>query len=107
MTFTEIRQIIAAATPGPWRAEKQGHRLNIIGMVKPDVLDSVAEAHYSAADQTLIAASRQLLPLLLDVAEAAPDCICGMACGDPRISDHSSDCKRLRQALAKLKELKL
>ena len=58
----------------------------------------------SRDDSSYIAAlNPQVALALIEVVEAAPKgCDCGIAIGDPRISDHSTACKRLMAAQKQL-----
>lgn len=120
MTFTKIRQLIEAATPGPWVARQSIEDHHDDGAdnwgVDTDALFAICDIrestdpHYKRVHPRrlaeFIAASRQLLPLLLDVAEAADDVNAN------QYHTPDDDCRlcaashRLQQALAKLKEYK-
>ena len=94
-TITELRQLHQQATPRPWKATTA---CDVIQAEKGGLL---AES-YGEANTVLIAAMRNALPALLDIAEAAK------TIGDLtnvvfEIQDeHMST---LRQALARLEEL--
>lgn len=86
-----LRELEKAATPGPWDEDDIG---DITGLHGRCVCDFVP----MAADRGLIAANRNALPALLDVAEAAANC---------RTRGDSLDWKALDKALADLKAVKL
>lgn len=83
-TLARLRQLEAAATPGPWKWRE----LN------------------SPADADLIIAARNALPRLLDIAEAAPDVLEVLAAFHPMDADEPCHIyeafTRLRVALAAL-----
>lgn len=91
MTLEEIRKLVDAATPGPWD-EDVGQRDPIpilqefykenglppsVKQFFPIGPESTLESQ-ADADARFIAASRDLVPRLLAVAEAAQQLICGM-----------------------------
>jgi hypothetical protein len=73
-TITQIKAELAAATPGPWKVNRDGpdDMAWVMGQY-----DELADAHAEVtdyllfADATLIASARNHLAALLDVAEAA------------------------------------
>ena len=81
MTVEQLRQLEQAATPGEWQPYFTGHGDPYVvggerhgGPIFPqDIRAEVSKAgdSYGRADAELIAAARNALPALLDIAEAA------------------------------------
>lgn len=65
MKLGEIRALIEAATPGPWHGE--GYDDDTVYNFRDNAVARV----FSTYDLKFITAARTLMPLLLDVAEAA------------------------------------
>lgn len=65
----EIRALIAAATPGPWKAIEFGVHAGCVAIAGRGFLDD--GVYCDPPDARFIAVARTLLPLLVDVAEAA------------------------------------
>ena len=96
-----LAALAAAATPGPWRADDQDHRTEVVsvnGAVVADLRD-----HTQGDDAALIAASRTAVPELLaalDDAEAERDRLrkrvklaeAWLEADDERVLRHSKFC---------------
>lgn len=72
-TIARLRALEAEATPGPWTFSEWEDGVVTVDRVHDDGLDPVAimAAGTTDSDAALTAASRNALPALLDVAEAA------------------------------------
>jgi hypothetical protein len=74
-----LRALLAEATPGPWRARKwpSPRMVEVLAVTKPPIVpwagfdDSDRTKTEHDANASLIAAAVNVLPALLDVAEAA------------------------------------
>ena len=89
----ELRRLEKAATPGPWAVESDG----VYNDTRSYMVVPLGDSEQDDADAALIAAMRNALPALLDVAEAAQ-----AVCGTDNISTAHWDA--LDAALTKLKE---
>ena len=70
MTTTHLRQLLAAATPGPWeRDEAETNICGRDGFTVADVPDSVGADPRPEADRALIVGAVNALPTLLDKIE--------------------------------------
>ena len=115
----QLRQLEQAATPGPWGAADGGSFggwwLSINGDPSNRTLAAVPEGYLPDAE--LIAAARNCLPALLDIAEAAQEYVdfkgwaplaedlrCESCDAHVDTDDHTSACRydALRAALARL-----
>ena len=104
MNVEQLRRLEQAATPGPWSSDtgggEHGEQVQvteskwdlavIVEDVPPELRDSSLEQRI--ADARLIAAARNALPALLDIAEAA-DLLSGYA-------RHENDCARTTALMA-------
>ena len=64
--FSELRGLMAEATPGPWKVAATADSLILSGRQKIAGTYPVGPDHYGSANANLIAAMRQALPALLD-----------------------------------------
>lgn len=104
-TIEELRALLAAATPGPWE-HRQHEGMHALAArdgwameSEPDDSDDGARV---AADFALVAAMRNALPALLDVAEAARAVARSAGPGRACWTVGRHDIERLRAALARL-----
>lgn len=72
-TLPEIRAIAEAATPGPWWVRGENDPISLQGVINGERVIAQTNYHFDTgmSDARFIAASRTLLPLLVEVAEAA------------------------------------
>jgi hypothetical protein len=68
--MTDLRALDAAATPGPWRPEQSSDRMTVF-LRAADSQGSIPVSGLWPEDAALIAATRNALPYLLDVVDAA------------------------------------
>lgn len=105
MKLEEIRALCSAATPGPWSPHtiEGDYGAHACGpYVSGESLGYDEAAIQLEADAAFIAAVRTLLPLLLDVVEAA------QRCAEPHILIVTAACAHadLKAALAALEAVK-
>jgi hypothetical protein len=72
MKLEEIRALIEAATPGPWKHDWGNHDVEGARPERAEIVVRGENGNYNA-DLEFIAASRILIPKLLAVAEAAKE----------------------------------
>ena len=111
MNLDELETLAKKATPGKWNfTYTEPYEAKFIGPKGITVwLDDAPVHEFNSQvdnDANYIAAANPDTVLkLIAVARAAPKgCNCGIAIGDPRISDHSTACKELMAALEALNE---
>lgn len=71
MDLDELKRLVEASTPGPWRVKQNNQRrmLVVCGVVDEDEDDRILECEYMEEDAAFIAAARDAIPQLIALLE--------------------------------------
>ena len=106
MTITELRKLMETATPGPWASEECD--VFSENTIVAECMSSIESQYLGEPEATLIAAMRNALPALLEIAEAA-QVVSSQRNGPYLMADMDTTLHAeaaLKQAIAKLEKAK-